>query len=67
MSVLRSAPTILFPTAKRPAFVYNQHGFIRKVFIKNSLPSQEKQQMSIKMFRGCRGHGSKKGICISIF
>ena len=25
-----AAPTILFPAAKRPAFVYNQHGFIRK-------------------------------------
>ena len=25
-----AAPTIFFPAAKRPAFVYNQHGFIRK-------------------------------------
>lgn len=47
-----AAPTILFPAAKRPAFVYNQHGFIRK-------ETEKSNTCLSKCFRGRGGRRLK--------
>ena len=50
-----AAPTILFPAAKRPAFVYNQHGFIRK-------ETEKATHVCQNIFEVVEVEGQKEGI-----